>query len=58
MYRIIDNQTGLQVGKDYTNRSRAIRRADKLDMQYGAIRYIVIGVKAVQSATQVRAVTV
>ena len=39
VYRIIDNQTGQQVGADYKNRRRAYTRADKLDLEYGAIRY-------------------
>lgn len=40
-YKIIDIQTGRQVGKNYTQRSRAYRRADKLDLEYGAVRYVV-----------------
>ena len=38
-YRIIDNHTKQQIGKLYTSRVRATRRRDKLDLQYGAIRY-------------------
>jgi hypothetical protein len=41
MYKIIDRQTGLQVGKDYTSRSRAANRVDALDNAYGACRYYV-----------------
>ena len=40
-YAVIDRQTGLQVGKDYTSKNRARSRADKLDLQYGAYRYSV-----------------
>lgn len=50
MYIIIDRQTGLQVGKPYANRNRARTRVDKLDMQYGAVRYMVklVNVEAAQ----------
>lgn len=37
-YRIIDSRTGLCVGT-YRNKLRARRRADRLDLMYGAIRY-------------------
>jgi len=40
-YKIIDKQTGQQVGKDYTSRRRASNRVDKLDNAYGAYRYSV-----------------
>lgn len=40
-YVIIDRHTMLQVGRPYTNRSRARARVDKLDNQYGAYRYSV-----------------
>ena len=40
-YIIIDNKTNTQVGGIYTVRSRASKRADKLDLMYGAVRYIV-----------------
>lgn len=40
-YQIIDNQTKRPVGKPYHSLSRAHHRADKLDLEYGAIRYIV-----------------
>jgi hypothetical protein len=39
---IIDNQTKKPVSKILTNRSRARSRADKLDLQYGAVRYRVM----------------
>lgn len=39
MYQIIDIKTGLPVGKSYKNARRARTRRDKLDLQYGAIRY-------------------
>lgn len=38
-YVIIDQQTKRQVGKPYSNASRARARADKLDNDYGAYRY-------------------
>lgn len=40
-YKIIDKQTGNQVGGIYQTRRRASARADRLDNQYGAYRYIV-----------------
>ena len=40
-YTIIDIQTKAQVGKVYDNRSRARKQADRLDLKYGAVRYIV-----------------
>lgn len=39
MYRIIDIKTGMPVGKPYKNARRARTRRDKLDLEYGAIRY-------------------
>lgn len=39
-YQIIDNQTKEIIGT-YKTRKRATTRADKLDIKYGAIRYIV-----------------
>lgn len=41
MYVVIDRQTGLQVGEPYQNKNRASSRADKLDIEYGAVRYFV-----------------
>ena len=40
--KIIDLRTRQQVGKDYTykNRNKARARADKLDLDYGAYRYV------------------
>jgi len=38
MYQVIDRQTGEVMGT-YQTRSRADRRADKLDNEYGAYRY-------------------
>jgi hypothetical protein len=43
MYQVIDRQTGKVVGT-YTELKRARRRADRLDLIYGAIRY---GVQAI-----------
>lgn len=40
MYEIIDRQTGNRVGT-HKSRVSASRRADKLDLAYGAIRYFV-----------------
>jgi hypothetical protein len=40
MYHVIDIQTGAIRGR-YTSRNRATGHADKLDMAYGAVRYIV-----------------
>ncbi len=40
MYRVIDSQTK-QVMGTYSTRARASRKADKLDLAYGAYRYSV-----------------
>lgn len=42
-YRVIDRHTGQQVGRDYPASSgpAARRRADRLDLNYGACRYVV-----------------
>lgn len=40
MYQVIDKQTGKVIGS-YQDRKRARRKADKLDLEYGAIRYYV-----------------
>lgn len=45
-YQIIDIQTKQPVGKPYPTLRAARRRADKLDLEYGAIRYIVKAVEA------------
>jgi hypothetical protein len=39
MYEVFDRQTGLVVGSTYKTRKAARRRADKLDLNYGSIRY-------------------
>ncbi len=39
-YQVVDIQTKQVVGT-YGNRKAASRRADKLDLAYGAIRYVV-----------------
>ena len=44
-YQIIDRHTGRLVGT-YTNKTRAYNRADKLDLEYGAVRYSVRRVEA------------
>jgi hypothetical protein len=41
MFKIIDIKTQKQVGKPYADRKRARTRANKLDLEYGAIRYVV-----------------
>jgi len=48
IYKIIDTKTGLQIGKDYSSRSRANRRVDKLDNEYGGYRYSVRAVYPMQ----------
>ncbi|KAK46371.1 hypothetical protein BG58_11140 [Caballeronia jiangsuensis] len=48
MYEVIDCKTGKRVGKPYATRVAASRRADKLDLEYGAIRYNVRRVEAKQ----------
>lgn len=40
-YTIIDIQTKSQVGKVYNDRNRARKQADRLDLKYGAVRFIV-----------------
>lgn len=45
-YVIIDIQTKAQVGKVYTERKRASAQANRLDMKYGAIRYVVKSIYA------------
>jgi hypothetical protein len=40
MYSVIDIRTGEIVGS-YKSRKLADRKADKLDMEYGAVRYVV-----------------
>lgn len=40
VYQVIDCQTNTIVGT-YDNRKAASRRADKLDLAYGAVRYTV-----------------
>lgn len=46
MYEIIDIQTKARVGGLIKSRSTASRKADRLDLEYGAIRYIVRPVAA------------
>lgn len=43
IYRIIDGQTGKQVGSDYryASRKRARTRSERLNLEYGAHRYYV-----------------
>ena len=45
LYKIVDIQTRQQIGELYKDRRRAQRRADKLDLRYGAVRFIVIRIK-------------
>lgn len=39
MYQVIDGKTQKVVSGPYISRVRASRRANKLDLEYGAIRY-------------------
>lgn len=39
-YQIVDARTG-QVVKEFSNKKRAWNKADKMDQEYGAVRYIV-----------------
>lgn len=41
MFEIIDIHTKLRVGKPYKSKGRARARCEKLDLEYGAYRYIV-----------------
>lgn len=42
IYQLIDTQTGKVLGTyTYAQRNRARNRADKLDQEYGAVRYSV-----------------
>lgn len=38
-YEVYDRQTGVAVGKPYSDAKRARTRRDKLDNEYGAYRY-------------------
>ena len=40
MYSVIDIKTG-NIVATYDNRKSAYRKADKLDLEYGAVRYVV-----------------
>lgn len=40
-YSIVDIQTKAVVGKPYKDKVRARNQANKLDLKYGAFRYIV-----------------
>lgn len=42
IYQLMDTHTGKVLGTySYAQRNRARNRADKLDLQYGAVRYTV-----------------
>jgi hypothetical protein len=43
MYQVIDNQTNCAVGKPMISKRMARNKADRLDLEYGAIRYSVKG---------------
>lgn len=45
-YEIFDVRTRSVVGKPYASRQRASARANKLDLAYGAVRYVVRPVQA------------
>lgn len=40
-YRILDTHTGLWLKRTYKMRVSAERTADRLDLEYGAVRYAV-----------------
>ena len=40
-YQVVDSKTGLNVGKPTDCPRRARNKANKLDQQYGACRYVV-----------------
>ena len=42
-YQVIDTRTQVIVGT-FTTRKAASRKADRLDLEFGAIRYLVIAV--------------
>lgn len=42
-YQVVDNRTG-QVISTHTSHKLARRKADRLDLEYGAIRYSVVTV--------------
>jgi hypothetical protein len=41
MYQVYDSHTGAEVGKPSKSLRSAHRKADKLDNEYGAVRYVV-----------------
>lgn len=47
MYKVIDRHTGITVGT-YATLKAARRTADRKDLQYGAIRYMVQRASAVE----------
>lgn len=53
IYLVVDARTGKIVGSAYTLKS-AHRKADKLDRQYGAVRYTVRHIDPDGSIEQVR----
>lgn len=44
MFQVIDRVTGVYCGKVLKSRKSARRKADRLDLEYGAIRYGVLEV--------------
>lgn len=52
-YRVVDSRTGDTIGRPYTTRTRARRAADRLDLQYGAVRYFVRETAAAVACVQV-----
>ena len=44
MYQVIDNQTRLPIGKPMASKQRARAKRDRLDLEYGAVRYSVVPV--------------
>jgi hypothetical protein len=52
-YVVKDTRTGECIGTSYASRTRATRRADALDLVYGAYRYVVVP-RAAPMAAEVR----
>ena len=46
LYQVIDKDTKKVMSKPSTNLRRLRNRADKLDLQYGAVKYVVVPVKS------------
>ena len=42
MYKIYDTHDRVYLPRTYKTRSQASKRADKLDLEYGAVRFVVV----------------